>query len=153
MDRVHSPPAHTQPGSAETVADVPAGIVPSGHRCGPVTTDAASFARLEAAFERRDADQAARMPDDKAALDQMQDAYTRLKKLGWRDAIYCPKDGTEFDVIEAGSTGIFPCHYEGDWPNGCWWVSDGGDLWPSRPILYRLKATTPASPSLGGDGE
>ena len=52
------------------------------------------------------------------------------------DAIYCPKDGSVFKVIEFGSTGIFDCHYDGEWPKGRWWTHDGGDLWPSRPVMY-----------------
>ena len=79
-----------------------------------------------------------RMPDEKAALNQMFDAYTRLKELGWSEACYCPKDGSAFNVIEAGSTGIHRCRYDGEWPKGTWWIHGEGDLWPSRPILYRL---------------
>ena len=78
------------------------------------------------------------MPTEKDALDVLFQAYTRLRELGWNDAIYCPKDGSAFDVIEAGSTGIHTAHYEGAWPKGSWWVRDAGDLWPSRPILFRL---------------
>lgn len=78
------------------------------------------------------------MPDERAALLQMMDAYTRLQELGWREAIYCPKDGASFDVIEPGSTGIHRAHYSGEWPNGGWWVEADGDLCPSRPILFRL---------------
>lgn len=88
----------------------------------------------EAEAEKR----AAEMPDEKAALRVMHDAHQRLRELGWREAIYCPKDGSSFDVIEAGSTGIFRCHYQGEWPDGSWWIEGGGDLWPSRPILFRL---------------
>lgn len=140
---VHSPEGGLIPGElVETPEDVLAEILPEGHHCGPVHTDAASFKRLADAFVRKDAAQAERMPDDKAALNQMHDAYTRLERLGWRNAIYCPKDGTAFDAIEPGSTGIFACFYEGEWPNGHWWMEDGGDLWPSRPTLFRLKATT-----------
>ncbi len=51
--------------------------------------------------------------------------------------MYCPKDGTWFDAIEVGSTGIHDCHYEGTWPNGHWWVADAHDLRPSRPALFR----------------
>lgn len=79
----------------------------------------------------------ATMPTEQDALRVMFDAYTRLKELGWRDAIYCPKDGSSFDVIEAGSSGIHRAHYEGEWPKGTWWVEEAGDLWPSRPCLYR----------------
>lgn len=81
---------------------------------------------------------AERMPDVASALQVLQSAHTRLCELGWRDAIYCPKDGSSFEVIEAGSTGIHRAHYQGEWPSGSWWCEDGGDLWPSRPILFRL---------------
>lgn len=92
---------------------------------------------LLAEADRAKAERASRMPDEAAALRTMQDAYTRLGELGWRDAIYCPKDGSAFQAIEAGSTGIHRCTYHGTWPSGSWWVHDG-DGWPSRPILFRL---------------
>ena len=95
------------------------------------------FAAADAAKARR----AEQMPDEHAALHAMMDAYIRLKELGWNNAIYCPKDGTTFNVIEAGSSGIHTCHYDGEWPNGSWWIHDEGDFWPSRPILF--KATGP----------
>lgn len=81
---------------------------------------------------------AADMPDVETALRVMTEAYHRLEELGFRNAVYCPKDGSAFEVIEAGSSGIHRCSYHGDWPTGSWWVEDNGDLWPSRPILYRL---------------
>lgn len=81
---------------------------------------------------------AAKLPDEKAALDAMCEAYHRLHELGWRDATYCPKDGSGFAVIEAGSTGIHHCTYSGEWPNGTWLVHGDDDLWPSKPILFRL---------------
>jgi hypothetical protein len=71
------------------------------------------------------------------ALQALFAAHTKLVILGWREIDYCPKDGTLFDSISAGSTGIRPCYYEGEWPNGHWWVLDGGDVWPARPILWR----------------
>jgi hypothetical protein len=98
-------------------------------------------AEAEAIFEAADKETAARaekMPDEKAAMRVMFDAWLRLKELGWSEASYCPKDGTPFKAIEAGSTGIFDCHYDGEWPNGTWWIADAGDLWPSRPILFKL---------------
>lgn len=93
----------------------------------------AIWASADAAQEKRAAD----MPTEQDAIHAMWSAYQRLRELGWRNAIYCPKDGTEFDAIEAGFTGIHRAHYQGDWPNGGWWIADGGDLWPSRPVLYR----------------
>jgi hypothetical protein len=89
------------------------------------------------ATEEADRRRAELMPDERAAIHLMFEAWQRLKELGWGEAIYCPKDGSEFDAIEAGSTGIHKCFYSGVWPNGTWWVSAHGDLWPSRPILYR----------------
>jgi len=70
-------------------------------------------------------------------LNQMHDAFEGLKANGWKEAIYCPKDGSSFLAVEAGSTGVFRCHYEGVWPHGHWWLEDNGDLWPSRPILWK----------------
>lgn len=85
------------------------------------------------------AKRAADMPTEQDALRVLTDAVHRLKELGWSDAIYCPKDGTLFDAIEAGSSGIHDCYYEGKWPDGSWWMPDEQDTWPSRPILYRIK--------------
>lgn len=78
------------------------------------------------------------MPDTRDALNTMFDAFARLKDLGWREAMYCPKDGTHFEAITAGSTGTFECWYDGQWPTGRWWGVDGGDIWPMDPILFRL---------------
>ena len=94
--------------------------------------------KMWAHAQRCHEDRVARMPDEKSALNVMHDAYIRLKDMGWRDAIYCPKDGSTFEIIEAGSTGIFRAHYTGEWPTGSWWAEDAGDLWPSRPTLFRL---------------
>lgn len=88
----------------------------------------------EAAQAKAEAD----FPDVATALREMSRAFHRLKDFGWREAIYCPKDGSEFEVIEAGSTGIHRCHSDGKWPTGHWWILADGDLWPSRPILFRL---------------
>ena len=70
-------------------------------------------------------------------LEKMNDCYRGLKEFGWDEAVYCPKDGTRFLAIEAGSTGVYPCTYQGEWPNGTWWTEAHGDLWPSRPILWK----------------
>jgi hypothetical protein len=76
---------------------------------------------------------------ERAALLKMFEAYQELKRLGWNDAIYCPKDGSMFLVIEPGSTGVHLAKYEGSWPDGHWWVYDG-DAWPSRPCLWKPRA-------------
>lgn len=94
----------------------------------------AMWAAADAAKTKREAD----MPDEQSALNTMFQAWLRLKELGWREAMYCPKDGSPFKVIEAGSTGIFDCHYQGEWSKGYFMIAGGGDLWPSHPVLFKL---------------
>ena len=90
-----------------------------------------------AANDEAKAKRAELMPDEESAIRMMREAHQRLKELGWREAVYCPKDGSTFSAIEPGSSGIHACHYTGDWPKGSWWVHADGDLWPSRPILWK----------------
>lgn len=89
-----------------------------------------------ASAEAKEAQRAIDMPDEKSAILAMWAAYERLRELGWREAMYCPKDGSMFSVIESGSTGIHTCNYEGEWPTGKYWLYDG-DIWPSHPVLFR----------------
>lgn len=90
-------------------------------------------------LEQEIADRAADMPTEQDAIDAMFRAYQRLKDLGWEDAIHCPKDGTWFHSVEAGSTGIAITAYHGEWPKGGWWHAEAGDLWPGRPVLFKPK--------------
>lgn len=78
----------------------------------------------------------------------LQDAYLALKKEGWNDIAYAPKDGEEIEVLEIGSTGIHKARWHcfggpDDRPNwarqGCFFIEDADDLWPSDPILFRRK--------------
>lgn len=107
----------------------------------PVTRAEADaiWKEVEEAKKRR----AEQMPDDRSAILAMHEAFTRLEELGWREAMYCPKDGSEFDAIEAGSTGIHNCNYIGEWPTGHFLLFDGHDVWPSRPILFRKREPKP----------
>jgi hypothetical protein len=93
--------------------------------------------QMLAAIDAHNAQIARDMPDVKTALDVMTDAFHRLEQLGFRPAMYCPKDGSTFEVIEAGSSGIHRCHYDGEWPTGHYWIEGDDDLWPSHPILFR----------------
>lgn len=79
------------------------------------------------------------LPREEGALAVMKLAMERLADLGWRDALYAPKDGTPFDAIEAGSIGIHTCVYLGKWPDGAFFYEEAGDLWPARPAMFRLK--------------
>src|SRR5258708_7682666 len=96
---------------------------------GCVVLTAAEGEAIWEAAKKQQRERAERIPDEATALRVMQDAYTRLKELGWRDAIYCPKDGTRFQAIESGSSGVHHCYYHGKWPNGSWWIEDE-DTWP-----------------------
>ena len=88
-------------------------------------------------FDKADKWRADQMPTEQDAIRVFFEAWQRLKEFGWREAIYCPKDGTWFESIEPGSTGIHKTQYTGEWPKGSWWVAEGGDLWPSHPCLFR----------------
>jgi hypothetical protein len=106
-----------------------------GFRHEPVTRAEADA--MWAEVEANKAKRAATMPTEKDARNAMFDAWFRLKELGWQEAIYCAKDGSEFYVIEPGSSGVHVCHYEGKWPKGTWWIHSEGDMWPSRPCLWK----------------
>lgn len=93
-------------------------------------------------IERKQAERAASMPKEIDALSVILSGVERLRELGWNDIVYCPKDGSMFLAVEAGSCGIFDCHYEGEWPNGHWWIFDAGDSWPSRPLMWKKKPET-----------
>lgn len=88
---------------------------------------------IHKSVERR----AQQMPDEQSAIKALFEAWLRLKELGWKEAIYCPKDETMFKAIEPGSTGIHDCNYQGEWPNGSWWTYWDGDCGPSHPILWK----------------
>lgn len=87
-----------------------------------ITGEAA--AAIWEAIERQNAADEAAMPDTLAAMIALQRARERLQKLGWREGIYCPKDGSNFAVMQYGSTGIFAGTYVGDWPTGDVWIAD-----------------------------
>jgi hypothetical protein len=108
-----------------------------GTGCKTLTSEGAE-AMWEAA-EAAQQERVEKMPEEKDALRAMTEAYTRLKELGWKEAIYCPKDGTVFNAIEPGSSGMHDCSYQGEWPDGKWWIYEQGDIWPSRPCLFKLK--------------
>lgn len=112
-------------------------IMPAEKHCGVVHANADQWDQLVSAGDAEKQARADLMPTEQDAIWLMNQAHLRLKELGWREAIYCPKDGSEFDAIEPGSTGIHKTVYSGKWPDGGWLVADAGDLWPSHPVLYR----------------
>lgn len=98
-------------------------------------------------IERVEARAAADMPDTFAAVGAMFRARERLKRLGWREGIYCPKDGSAFAFIQYGSTGIFVGHYEGKWPDGRINNGDGSDR-PEGVMWKELDKLTDAERAL-----
>jgi hypothetical protein len=110
-----------------------------GYRHEPLRrSEADEYFRLA---QEQDARRKELMPDEDSARRMMFDAWLRLKDYGWKEAMYCPKDGRMFDAIEAGSSGIHKCSYSGEWPKGDYWIHSENDLWPSRPILFRATPT------------
>ena len=91
---------------------------------------------LWAEAKREKAARDALMSDERATIFMLFAAYLRLKDFGWRDGMYAPKDGTKFQTISLGSTGIHDCGFSGKY----WDTFDGGDIYPSsdRPDLFRL---------------
>lgn len=81
------------------------------------------------------------MPTEKEALQVFSRAYERLKEFGWKEIPYHPKDGSTFEVIEPGSTGIFPCQYWESPTRGSFWIQQDGGC-PSHPVLWRPLETT-----------
>lgn len=105
-----------------------------GYRHEPLTREEADeiIKRSYEAKEKRAAD----MPTEEDAVRAMCDAFHRLKELGWKETMYLSsaKLGT-MRLIEPGSGGIHEGHYDGEWPDGSWWLHSEGDLWPSKPCL------------------
>lgn len=76
------------------------------------------------------------MPTEQDAVNALWSAYQRLRELGWREACYAPTDRA-LRLVEPGSSGIHVGHADGEWPNVSFWISEAGDLWPSRPCLFK----------------
>ncbi|KJV07991.1 hypothetical protein [Methylocucumis oryzae] len=105
----------------------------------PINAEKFDIENILAVAEANKSAIAKAIPTERDALTVMFAAFQRLKDLGFSEACYCPKDGSIFDAIEAGSTGIHSCHYDGEWPTGYYMIYSAGDLYPSNPILWRKK--------------
>ncbi len=111
------------------------------------------FDELLAAIAKNDQWRADQMPDEAAALNVMFQAHERLKQLGWRDVLYCPRDGSEWEFCGPGSTGIHPGYRD---EQGRFWVSGGGDIWPADPSLFRAvqaRSATERDATVSGQGD
>ncbi len=100
----------------------------------------ALWAAAEAATKAR----AEAMPTEQDAVRMMSNAHQRLRELGWREACYAPTN-TPLKLIEPGSSGIHEGRNDGEWPKQSFWISEAGDLWPSRPCLFKLHSAADES--------
>lgn len=75
------------------------------------------------------ADEAAQL---EASLNVIRLELEKIKRLGWTTHIPPPREG-DCLVIEAGSTGVFRGRYHEHY----FFVEDGGDLWPARPLAWK----------------
>lgn len=91
---------------------------------------------IEAEKQQRDWREAG----EESLLWDLNNAINGLVSLGWRRALSAPRDGTHFLVIEAGSTGVFPCSWRENSlrpEGGCFWIEASGDLWSATPLLWK----------------
>lgn len=72
-------------------------------------------------------------PEELELLTTIQKAVQRLTALGWNTTLMPPEAGDSI-VVEAGSTGVFRGRYLSE---RSFFIEDGGDLWPSRPLAWK----------------
>lgn len=84
-----------------------------------------------------DAQQQARaeqFPDEQSVIRMMVQCRLRLEELGWRSALYAPRDGSHFLAITPGYAGPSEC----TWLGSGFFVADGNDWWPTTPSHFKL---------------
>ena len=60
-----------------------------------------------------------------------------MRTDGWKEVSYCPKDGSMFWAWDPLCSLPYKCSYRGVWPDGKWDAYCDGDIWPSRPVLFK----------------
>ncbi len=88
---------------------------------------------MKCAQEQREA-RAASWPDEAHALDTLCDLRRRLEELGWSEASLAPRNHKPLLFIEAGCSRVLRGYRD----EVGFWVSDGGDMWPSHPMLFKV---------------
>lgn len=77
--------------------------------------------------------------DTRPITERLFSLHCEMLAKGWQDIMHAPKDGTEIEVVEMGSTGIHKAIWhslEHDSLNNCGCFFVDGD-WPSRPTYWR----------------
>ncbi len=87
--------------------------------------------------EAQKAARAEQLPTEYDCFRVLNQAFIRLEELGWRNAVYCPKNGDAFLAVEGHHSKPFRCMYMGDWPDGGWWELETGELYPARPTIFK----------------
>lgn len=112
----------------------------TGDPLQPFRHEPLTRAEADAMWDAAEAAKKARteaMPTEQDAVRAMWSAWERLRELGWKEACYAPTDKA-LKLIEPGSSGIHVGHADGEWPHKSFWIAQAGDLWPSRPCLFKL---------------
>ena len=92
------------------------------------------FSNMMEAFYKFDTAVAVALPNSDAVAGLMHIAVGRLRQLGWRlISEGNPVDHRRIQGMEFGVTRPQEMH----WMLDSWWVEDGGDQWPARPVFWR----------------
>ena len=62
-------------------------------------------------IENEKNERASKLPDSLACLSAISQAKNRMRELGWREGVYCPRNGETFAVSQIGSTGMWSGHW------------------------------------------
>ena len=80
---------------------------------------------------------AAGAPTDlETACQDLHDAVQALRAHGFRNGNTCPKDGSDFEVIELSTAANMTAFYSGEWPTGHLIVAWDGDSATTNPEGY-----------------
>lgn len=82
------------------------------------------------------------MADERPLVDRLYSLWHELRAAGWQDMLYAPKDGSDIEMIEMGSTGVFRARWRSYSHEpldtcGCFFGEDGGNAWPMRGVMWR----------------
>ena len=74
--------------------------------------------------------------DLETACQDLHDAVQALRTHGFRTGNTCPKDGSDFEVIELSTAANMTAFYSGEWPDGHLIVAWDGDSAVGHPDGY-----------------
>lgn len=92
--------------------------------------------------QKRKAKVLSAMHDQRPLPERLFSLWGEFRAAGWQDMTYAPKDGTEIELVEMGSAGIFKARwhsFEHDSLGICgsWFGFDGGQEYPMRGVMWR----------------